>query len=94
MQLPINLPLPMMQTRWKSILDPVLSNLLINSILLQDITLITGNNTINHKLGRVPVGYIMVNSSTLITLYTSAPFTAVNMTVNASSGGVISLVVF
>lgn len=84
----------MMQTRWKSIIDPLLANLLNNSILLEDITVVTGDNLINHKLGRVPVGFITVNSNTLVSFYRSAPFNSVNMVLNASSGGIVSLVVF
>ena len=94
MLLPINLSIPQMQVRWKSILDPLLSAPLSNVSMLQDVVLTTGVNTIYHKLGRIPVGWFMTDANTAITLYRSAPFNAEKLVLTASSGGTISLVVF
>ena len=58
--LPQKLSLPMMQTQWAQQIDPVLANLLIQGQLLQNISLSSGTNVINHKLGRTPQGWFLV----------------------------------
>lgn len=50
-----------MQTRWKSILDPLLSNPVNNVSLLENLELTNGLNIIQHKLGRVPEGWFITN---------------------------------
>lgn len=55
--MPQKLDLPKMQTTWAQQLDPIISNPLNNSIILQNISLITGVNVINHKLGRKLQGW-------------------------------------
>lgn len=55
--LPQKLDLAKMQTIWASQLDPIISNPTVNNIVLKSITLTTGTNVINHKLGRVLQGW-------------------------------------
>lgn len=50
----------MVQTRWASILDPLTTNPVLNGIVLKQIELTTGLNTINHKLGRKLQGWLIV----------------------------------
>lgn len=57
MALPKPLPLQAMQTTWATALDPVISNPIVNGLLLQEQSLTTGANIINHKLGRKLVGW-------------------------------------
>ena len=49
----------LLQTAWKSNLDPVLSNPLLNGVLQKNITLASGTNVINHLLGRPIQGYLI-----------------------------------
>ena len=49
--LPKQLPLDRMQSIWKSIIDPLLSNPTNSKSILKNIALVTGTNVINHKLG-------------------------------------------
>lgn len=58
-QLPQKLPLGLMQERWGSQLNPVLTNLLVQGQLLNNISLVTGANVINHKLGRNLIGWFL-----------------------------------
>ena len=60
MNLPLNLTLSQMQTRWKSLLDPILSNVLNSANILQEVELVSGSNVINHKLGRKLQGWSIV----------------------------------
>lgn len=83
------------QTKWKSILDPVISNPLINGILLQNIKLSAGVNAIPHKLGRQQQGYIIVyHNSALGELTASQPLNSTNLYLQGSSTSLISLWVF
>ena len=52
-------PLSLMQTTWKSQLDPVLANPLIQGTLLQNVPLLSGFNAVNHKLGQKLTGYFI-----------------------------------
>lgn len=55
--LPQRLPLYQMQVNWAQQLDPIISNPLNNSLILQKISLKTGINVVNHKLGRRLAGW-------------------------------------
>lgn len=50
-----------MQTRWKSILDPLLSNPVNNVSILENLELNNGLNAVQHKLSRVPEGWFITN---------------------------------
>ena len=52
--------LSLMQSRWKGILDPVLSNPSIQSIILERVSLGVGETSIDHKLGRKPIGWRVI----------------------------------
>lgn len=69
MSLPQKLNLTDMQTRWATELNPVISNPLTNSIILQSVVLKTGSNVINHKLGRKLAGWIPTRVRALANLY-------------------------
>jgi hypothetical protein len=108
MQLPINLTDSLQQTRWKSILDPVIdvcyqtqSNVehlqdlpLNNMVVLDNITLAVGANTITHNLGRVPVGWIIMDINASATVYRSAAFNISTLTLTSSAIATIKLGVF
>lgn len=52
--------LSMLQTQWKSQLDPVIADPSNNSIILKNISLVIGTNTINTRLGRTLQGWKIV----------------------------------
>lgn len=108
MQLPLKLTADLMQTRWKSILDPVieitynnqesvseLNALPLNQmVVLDNVVLAIGNNAITHGLGRVPVGWIVMDINAASTIYRSAAFNINTLTLNASAIATIKLGVF
>lgn len=51
--------LTLLQNSWKSSIDPTLANPIVNGVLQKNIALVVGVNSINHKLGRNPQGYII-----------------------------------
>lgn len=50
----------MMQTNWASIINPLLKNPICNGIILNNISITTGVNYINHLLGRKLQGWIII----------------------------------
>lgn len=69
----------LLSTKWKSLLDPLLANPILNGIPLSA-TLINGSTTIYHGLGRTPVGWIILNVNAPATIYNPNPFTATTFT--------------
>ena len=61
--------LQMLQTRWKSILEPLLANPANNSSILKSVVLASGANTINHLLGRKLQGWKVVRQRSAATVY-------------------------
>jgi len=94
MNLPFNLSWQTAQTRWASILNPVLSLPPNNGILLKNIQITTGVNVINHKLGQTPQGWIVTDQDASCTFYRSAPFNDLTLSLTASANTTISLWVF
>lgn len=96
MGLPLNLPLPTMQTRWKSDLDPMLSNPLNEISILKNVSLMTGDNTINHLLGRVMQGWFLIDLQGIATIYrpSTSPFNKLTLTLTSSADVTCSIGVF
>lgn len=69
MFLPKGLTLSMMQTKWASILDPLLANPLNGISILKNITLASGINVINHKLQQPLQGWFIVRRRAACNLY-------------------------
>jgi hypothetical protein len=70
MALPLNLPLNLMQTQWKSQIDPALSNPFLAGRLLTGVVLSNGTPTIiNHGLGQKLQGWLIVGISAAATVY-------------------------
>lgn len=55
--------------KWASILNPIVSNPANNSLILKNQSLTTGANVINHKLGRILQGWIIVRQRALASVY-------------------------
>ena len=86
-QLPLKLNADLMQARWKSIIDPLLSNPVNNVSLLQDVALTNGLNIVNHKLNRVPEGWFItdIDMPANIWRYGEATDTTISLIVNGIS---------
>lgn len=61
----------MVQTRWASILTPLLINPLLDGAVLKQVALSTGANTINHKLGRKLQGYLITMQDAASSIYST-----------------------
>jgi hypothetical protein len=49
-----------LQRNIAKVVEPVASNPLVNGLILQDVPLVSGDNVINHKLGRTLQGWVIV----------------------------------
>lgn len=75
---------------------PLTRNQLTSGILLQNISLVSGDNSIEHKLLRKPIGYLLVSNSVPGTFSDNIATTAtkLNFTLNSSANMVVTLWVF
>jgi len=92
--LPKKLPWETAQTIWASQIEPVLSNPVNNISMLKAITLASGANVINHKLGRKPQGWIITDINAAATIYRSQPFNDLTLTLTSNAVATINLGVF
>ena len=61
--------LSLMQTKWASIINPILAAPIVNGLLLNNVSLVSGDNTINHRLGRKLQGWIVVGKNANANIY-------------------------
>lgn len=69
MKLPQNLPQIQMENAWATLIEPFLNNPPNNPVLLKNISLSTGSNTINHRLGRKLIGWKITRIRSAATIY-------------------------
>lgn len=94
MLLPLKLPLDLMQTRWKAILDPWLKNPLSRTVILTNVKLANGQTIINHNLGQLQQGWFLVDKQGPAEIYRSGPFNALALTLTSSAAVTVSIGVF
>lgn len=94
MSLPLRLPQDQQATIWKSQIDPFLANPTNNMSILNDVVLKTGVNVINHLLQKKQQGWIVTDIQGAATIYRSAPFNNLTLTLTASAPVTISLAVY
>jgi uncharacterized membrane-anchored protein len=98
MQLPIFISqmkdLALMQTKWAGILNPFMANPSLNNNLLTGVALANGVTVINHLLGRTPLGWRIVDINGAATVYRSAPFSKLTLTLTSSAAVTASIEVF
>lgn len=84
----------LLETKWKSQLDPILANQLLDGLLIVNQVLVTGTNVINHKLGRLQVGWNIVDQNASAAIYRTKPFNNLTLTLTSSAPATINLWVF
>lgn len=90
--------LMLLQTVWASQINPILQLPLSHSLLLQNISLVSGNNTINHKLGRNLTGWLVSRMQDgfiqLYDLQNTNQMKDLTLILNSSDVGIVDLIVF
>lgn len=61
----------LMQNKWASILNPVVSNPANNSVILKNVKLSTGTNNIPHMLGRALQGWTIIRKRAVANIFDS-----------------------
>jgi hypothetical protein len=92
--LPKGLTWPQASTQWPSLLDPVIQSPMGQVRIISGINLVSGVNIINHKLGRLQQGWFVADINAGITLYRSAPFNSLTLSLTASAPAIVHLGVF
>lgn len=84
--------LSMMQTRWASILDPIIANPITSGAVLKQVQLIIGSNSINHLLGRKLQGWFLVRQRGAASIYDTQDSNSMpNLTLTLTSDANVSV---
>lgn len=82
------------QNNMEQAITPVLDKAIIDGILLKDIAITTGSvDIVDHKLGRTPLGYIVVKRSANSVIWDSATNSR-SISLNCSANVTINLWIF
>ena len=84
----------LLQTRWAAILNSIIGNPSTNPTILKDVVLDTGVNVVNHRLGRLQQGWIVMDQDSAATIYRSAPFNTLTLTLTVSAPVTVTLGIF
>ena len=86
-----------LQTTWTAQLDPLLRAALSNGQVLQSVSLATGSNQVNHKLGRKLQGWFITRLRAAAQVYDTQdanPFPNLTLSLVASAPAVVDIYVF
>lgn len=89
-----NKDMMLLQTKWAAELNAVLKNPITNPILLKDVSLTTGTNVINHRLGQTLQGWFITDIDGTAAIYRSAPKNNLTLTLISSANVTVDLAVF
>lgn len=96
-KLPQKLPLELMRTQWSQAIDPVITNPLNNASILKNVSLMTGANVINHKLGQNLQGWWIIRQRASASVFDTQDTNQIpQLTLNLTSSAnvVVDLAVF
>lgn len=86
--------LGILQTAWSAMLNPFLSRPTNQANVLANVKLTTGSNPISHLLGRAPQGWYLTDIQGAATIYRSAPFDPLFLTLTSSADVTVNIGVF
>lgn len=89
--------LSLLQSNWATLLNPVLDNPIVNGQILENVSLVVGPNTINHKLGRKLRGWWIVRQRATGSVYDTQdtnPTPAVTLKLTSDAIVSVDLLVF
>lgn len=83
-----------LQQNIKQAVEPLLTNPVNNGVLLTNISLSSGTNTIQHGLGRTMQGWMVADVTSAATIYRSAQFSSTTLTLTSSAATTVNLYIF
>jgi hypothetical protein len=81
------------QANIEQVLTPILDSKVVDSLVLKDVEVVSGNNVVSHKLGRTMFGYLVIRKSANIDIY-DIEVSKTTLTLNCSGAATISVLVF
>lgn len=98
MSLPQHLPYNLMLTTWSQLLNPLLVVEISLGLALNDIDLINntsgGQNTIPTTLGRMQLGWFIIDKDSPADIWRVAPFNSTNLVLECDQDTTVSIWVF
>lgn len=94
MSLPLLKSLDLLQNQWKSILDPIVANAIVQGSQLSGIQLTTAATTFPHKLGRKQQGWFITDINAAATIFRTGDFNTSNMVLTASAACTVDIWVY
>lgn len=97
MKLPQQMPWPLASTSWASAIEPIINNAANQSIVLKNVSLVSGTNVVNHLLGQRLNGWKTTRVRALATIYDlqdTNPTPTLTLVLVASAPVVVDLEVF
>lgn len=79
---------------WAQVLSPVINSATNNIQIISNYPFKTGVNTFNHGLGRLMIGWIVIDPQGSGTLFRSAPLNPLTLTITSSDNFISSIGVF
>jgi hypothetical protein len=89
-----NKDLTLMQNKWISILNPVIAVPINSGVALLNVPLNVGVNVINTMLQRMTQGWFLTDLDAPATIYRSAPFNSLTLSLTSSATCTVSLWVY
>ena len=94
MSLPLQKNPDLLIPQWKAILDPIVSNTIIQGQQLTGIKLTTSATTVPHGLGRTQLGWFITDINAAATIFRTGNFNASNFVLTASAACTTNIWVF
>ncbi len=86
--------LSLLQNSWATQLNPILSNPTLKNLVLQSITLSSGDNVINHRLGRKLQGWMIADIDGAAAIFRNAPKNDLTLTLNSNAPVTVDILVY
>lgn len=92
-----NREMMLMQTSWSSDLNPLLKNPALQGYILKDVSLVSGDNIISHRLGRKIQGWMIVGINASVSIYDKQSTNVIpefTLVLNSSGTATVNIYVF
>jgi len=94
MALPLLQSFSLLQNQWKSILDPIVANAIVQGSQLTGVQINASATTIPHKLGRKQQGWFITDINAAAMVFRTGDFNDSNMILTASAPCVAAIWVY
>lgn len=94
-QLSTKLPWELANTKWASILNPILALPILNGNQIDSVTLVANvPQAINHLLGRMPQGWFLTDNTANAVIWRTQAFNQFSVTLESSATTTVSFWIF